>query len=675
MNLSIFQWRSLKTRLTLFTLLIFVIGIWSLAFYASRMLRADMQRLLSEQQYTSVSFVADSINQQMDDRLKGLERIAATLSPSTLANPAELQSFLEKRVVLQLLFNRGLLAIRVDGTVATDAPSIAGRKGINLMDREHIAAALHEGKPGIGRPVLGKTVAAPILTIVVPVRDAQGKVIGALAGITDLSQPNFLDIIADSHYGKTGGYLLVAPQYRQIVTATDKSRIMETLPAPGINPLIDRFIQGYEGSNVLINPLGQEVLASAKSIPIAGWYMVASLPTAEAFAPIHTVQQRLLLATLCLTLLAGFLTHWMIKHQLSPLLVAVRALTQLAATNPSHQSLPITRQDEIGNLIGSFNSLLQILGEQEQALQLSEAHYRTLIAKLPVGVLLQSPTSEILMNNQVALDLLGITEDQLLGKTSFDPSWNVIHEDGTPFPSPTHPVPRAIASRQAVRDVVMGVYRPTSADRVWLQVSADPQLNLDGSVQQVICTFIDITQRMRARETLQKNEEKLRAITDNVNAVLFLKDINGRYLYVNRQFATLLQVASSSIEGKTDHDLFPPETANVFIRNDQRALTSGQPIEVEEQMPQDDGIHTYLSVKLPVRDAHGAIYAVCGIATDITERKRADNEVRIAATAFESQESMMITDASGIIVRINRAFTESTGYTSEDVVGQTPRLL
>ena len=74
--------------------------------------------------------------------------------------------------------------------------------------------------------------------------------------MTNLSLPSFLDQITASSYGKTGGYLLVAPQFRLIVTATDKRRVMETLPAPGINPIIDRFIDGYEGSAVIVNPLG-----------------------------------------------------------------------------------------------------------------------------------------------------------------------------------------------------------------------------------------------------------------------------------------------------------------------------------------------------------------------------------------------------------------------------------
>jgi len=75
MNLDIFQWRSLKTRVTLFTLAIFLLGIWSLAFYASRMLREDTGRLLGEQQFSTASFMAAEVNGEMDDRLKALEKL------------------------------------------------------------------------------------------------------------------------------------------------------------------------------------------------------------------------------------------------------------------------------------------------------------------------------------------------------------------------------------------------------------------------------------------------------------------------------------------------------------------------------------------------------------------------------------------------------------------------
>jgi PAS domain S-box-containing protein len=156
----------------------------------------------------------------------------------------------------------------------------------------------------------------------------------------------------------------------------------------------------------------------------------------------------------------------------------------------------------------------------EEALRESEERYRSLVAELQIGVLLQGPTAEIILSNSKALELLGLTEDQLLGKSSFDPDWNVVHADGTPFPGPTHPVPMAIATGQPVHAVVMGVYRSVTQDRNWLQVDATPQLNADGSVRQVVCTFMDITARMRAKAELAQQHEKLEQLVATRTAEL-----------------------------------------------------------------------------------------------------------------------------------------------------------
>jgi len=317
MNLNIFQWRSLKTRMTLFTLTVFLIGIWSLAFYASRMLREDMQRLLGEQQFSTVSIIAADINTELDNRLRAMGKAAARITPAILGNAASMQVFLEDRPALESMFSGGIYVTRLNGAVIADFPTVIGRIGTNYMDREWMAEVL-KGKSTIGKPVMGKTLHAPVFVVAVPIRDTKGKVIGVLAGVINLGVPNFLDKITDNRYGKTGGYLLISRQVRMIVFTTDKKRIMEVLPGPGINPPLDRFLQGYEGSAVYVNPLGVEVLGSAKGIPVSGWLVEVTLPTEEAFAPIHAMQKRMLLASIFMTLLAGGLTWWMLKRHLAP---------------------------------------------------------------------------------------------------------------------------------------------------------------------------------------------------------------------------------------------------------------------------------------------------------------------------------------------------------------------
>lgn len=140
----------------------------------------------------------------------------------------------------------------------------------------------------------------------------------------------------------------------------------------------------------------------------------------------------------------------------------------------------------------------------EEAERRSAARVKSIVGKLRVGLLVQGPKAEIEMSNPAALTLLGLTEAQLLGTSSFDPTWNVVHPDGRPFPGDEHPVPRAIATRAPVRDVVMGVYRPRLRDRVWLLVDADPQLDEHGAVAEVICTFVNITERLKMQQQLEQ---------------------------------------------------------------------------------------------------------------------------------------------------------------------------
>ena len=371
MKLNIFQWRSLKTRVTVFTLIIFLLSTWTMAFYASRMLRDDMQHLLGEQQFATVSVIAAEVNDRLSERLAALELIAKEVDADLMANPASLQARLEQRPLLQFMFNGGTWISRQDGIViSSNRPALIGA---NYADREYMLAVLKAGKSTISKPITGKVLKDPIIVMAVPIHDDQGQVIGALAGVTDLSQPSFFDKVTESRYGKTGGYLLIALQHQLFITATDKSRIMQPVPAPGINSMHDQYMQGFEGYGFSNSSRGVEELTAAKGIPVAGWFMVSVLPAAEAFTPIRAMQQRMLLATLFLTLLAGGVTWWMtlrmLKHQLSPMLAAARTLATSADSKQPPQRLPVTRQDEIGELLGGFNRLLEILAQREEALR------------------------------------------------------------------------------------------------------------------------------------------------------------------------------------------------------------------------------------------------------------------------------------------------------------------
>ncbi len=200
------EWRSLRTRITLFTLGIFIVSIWSLTFYASRVLRQDMQDLVSDQQVSTISVLAGEINRGLEDRLRALETVAGTISPAMLDNPARLQQYLEQLPLLQSQFNGGIVAIGTDGKAIADVPLATGRIGVNYLDIDSVAAALREGKATIGQPVIGKKLQTPVFGMTTPIHDSAGRVVGALSGVINLGEPNFLSRATESRYGQTGGF-------------------------------------------------------------------------------------------------------------------------------------------------------------------------------------------------------------------------------------------------------------------------------------------------------------------------------------------------------------------------------------------------------------------------------------------------------------------------------------
>ena len=534
-------WRSLKTRITLSTLAVFLAGIWSLSFYASDVLRDDMTDILGEQQVAAVSAAAAAVDSELDQRLRPLAALATMLTHTPPAQWGVLQSYLDTRPVLASLFNGGFIVYGLDGL-----PMHADGLPVGLVPgppvgQDAIQVALQRGESSVGHPSFYAPLQGPVFPVAVPILDAQGAVVGVLVGLTNLSLRNFLDRITDNRYAKTGSTLFIAPASRQVITASDKTRILETLPAPGADPVTDYILQDHEGFNLMRNRKGVEVLVSSKLITASGWTVAALLPTDVAFAPIRTMQQRMLLATLALTLLAGLLTWWMLRRQLAPMLEAVHTLAHLS--DPTLRELPlqplaIQQDDEVGELIDGLNRLLATLGQREQALRDSEERFRTLVEWSPEAVVVHVK-DRIVYANPAAVQLFGASSPQdLVGRFMAQ----LLHPDSLGL---AHQRARYVAeSGQRVGVVALRFYK------------------LDG-------TLIDVE-------------------------------------------------------------------------------VQGTPIKFDGAK----AVHTVLS--------------------DITGRKLAEIELRIAATAFESQQGMLVTDHNWVILRVNQAFCNITGYSAQEAVGQTP---
>jgi PAS domain S-box-containing protein len=183
------------------------------------------------------------------------------------------------------------------------------------------------------------------------------------------------------------------------------------------------------------------------------------------------------------------------------------------------------------------------------------------------------------------------------------------------------------------------------------------------------------TRLRTTHERVSRREAQLDAILENTSSMIWLKDRKGRYLLVNRRFEEVFKMQRDELVGRTDYDVFPSYLADGFRANDRRVLKDRRPLEIEEEVPQDDGDHTYMTVKFPLFDGSGEPYGVCGISTDITSRKRAEQELkdskdRIGQIIDHALDGFISMDSEGKVTAWNRSAEEIFGWPARKAIGR-----
>ena len=265
----------------------------------------------------------------------------------------------------------------------------------------------------------------------------------------------------------------------------------------------------------------------------------------------------------------------------------------------------------------------------EEAVRKSHAFIRQIIDTDPNFIFAKDRDGRFTLVNQAVADCYGTTVQELVGKTDADFNGN----------------PEEIAyfrqKDRQVLDSLKDLYIPeeTITDAAgklrWLQTVKRPLFDGDGVAAQVLGVATDITQRKLMEQALRASEERLQAIMDKAPAAIFIKDREGRHLFMNEACCRSLDLDRRTAIGKTERELFSAELADQLRHNDLRVWESEDALVLEEHIPEADGLHTYLSQKFLLKDAIGTPYALCGIATDITERKRAEERQRFMAGLSE----------------------------------------
>ncbi len=344
------------------------------------------------------------------------------------------------------------------------------------------------------------------------------------------------------------------------------------------------------------------------------------------------------------------------------------------------------KYDENGELDSIVGICLDITERKqaEQALRESEKKYRTLIQKIQAAIVVHDADSQIITCNTKSQELLGLTEDQLLGKTAIDPDWHFLREDNSIMPPEEYPVNLVMATHQELRNYTVGVHRSDNEGDIWTLVNADPVFGDKEVINQVIVTFIDITDRKKTEEELRQSEERFRRLAENARDVIYRMSLPDRkYEYVSPAAYSMFGYYPE--EFYTNPELFQqlshPNWHNYFEEQWINLLKGEMPPTYEYQIIHKSGEVRWLNQRnILVHSEDGSPIAIEGIVTDITQRKQAEKDLRESEWRFREIFNNVLDglyllevteDGRFRTIEVNPALERLTGVPRSFSVGKT----
>ena len=300
----------------------------------------------------------------------------------------------------------------------------------------------------------------------------------------------------------------------------------------------------------------------------------------------------------------------------------------------------------------------------------------SILQNVAVGITVQGPQSEIFENNIAACEMLGLTEDQLRGKTSFDAQWKVIHIDGSPFPPEEHPVPKAIRELKPVKGIVMGVFRPINNDLIWLLVDAIPFFDDNKSLLYVICSFNNITNQINAENALKISNERFYYSNKASSDVIWDWNlVTNKVFYGDGYYEYFGFDLDNTINNLGNHSnlVHPSDRENTY-NSIKEAISGTNDVWKHEykHLKQDNTFVIVKDTAYIVRDDKGKALRIIGAMQDITKEKKLKDELQQSEEQFKgafenSAVGMALINQDGYFIETNVRLCEILGYSNQEI--------
>ena len=376
---------SLTARVAALALAFLLAGLWSLAWYADLHLRRDLRQQLQVQQQTLAMLLARELERTLGERSQALQALAQQLHlHSQGLQPRKLQQLLPELPVVQQMFTGGYYVTDTQGLAIASYPAHLLEQRRSFAYSRTTRGAL-AGQLTISEPMAGLIEGRPVMVIGVPVPGDDGRIAGSLIGVVKLREAGLLQPLPDIERQTGGSYLVADRDSRAIVAASADQLVLQSLPLPGEDAALDRLLASSSGSAIRIEQ-GQEMLVSVRPLQAAPWLVLISQPTAQVFAPLDALRQRIRLAALALTLVLAAGIWWLLTRALQPLKQMGQRLSAMAENTGPLQPLQPQSTRELGQLVQGCNHLLAELEQRQRALHESQQLYRTAFMTNPDSI-------------------------------------------------------------------------------------------------------------------------------------------------------------------------------------------------------------------------------------------------------------------------------------------------